>query len=117
MLPSEAPALTPPVVCTALDQMGGASPAATSQALSPSPVAEDFEALNHLDGAMGDFQPPSSPTLRSQGNDAEGQYGSSPEKLPIKISFVGNCREELHSPMWLALAPPTCRAHGGWGMI
>jgi len=55
MMLSEAPVLTPPVVCTALDQMGRASPAAPSQAISPSPVAEDFEALIHLDGATRDF--------------------------------------------------------------
>jgi len=87
----EAPAPTPPEVCTALDQMGGASPAAPLKALPPSPVAKDFEALNQLDGAAGDSEPSSSPTLLSQGNDAGGRYECPPENFPIKMPFVGNC--------------------------
>jgi len=70
----EAPAPMPPEVCTALDQMGWALPAAPSEALPP---AKDFEALNQLDGAAGDSEP--------------GRYKSPPEKLPIKMPFVVNC--------------------------
>jgi len=48
-MPLEAPAPTQPEVFTAPDQMGGESPAALSQNLSPSLVVEVYKALGQMD--------------------------------------------------------------------